>query len=111
MQIYAGRHIYPHSLWAQLYEKESFQDAMRSCYFTQALPLLENILSQSLPVWRETIYASSQMDWNRWDEQRKAEPDSAELKYVDSYDQAYDQLLQFIQQRIDFLTTEWSSND
>ena len=111
LQIYAGRHIYPHSLWAQLYEKESFQDAMRSCYFTQALPLLENILFQSLPAWRETIYASSQMDWNRWDEQRKAEPDSAELKYVDSYDQAYDQLLQFIQQRIDFLTTEWSSND
>ena len=107
-QLYASRHIYPHSIWAQLYDKESFQTEVRSCFFSQARPLMERILTDSLPQWKEMIYDSSRMDWIRWNDYRKFGTDNLEQKYVASFDQAYDELVEFVRLRTDFLAAEWS---
>ena len=106
-QLYASRHIYPHSIWAQLYDKESFQDEVRSCFSSQALPLMETILSESLPQWKDMIYDSSRMDWIRWNGEREADTDNVEQKYVASFDLAYEELVEFARLRTEFLAAEW----
>lgn len=107
-QLYASRHIYPHSIWAQLYDKESFQNEVRSCFSSQALPLMETILTDRLPEWKDMIYDSSQMDWIRWNGCREAETDNVEQKYVSSFDLAYEELVDFVRRRTEFLASEWS---
>ena len=48
------------------------------------------------------------MDWIRWNGCREAETDNVEQKYVASFDQAYDELVEFVRLRTDFLAAEWS---
>ena len=69
---------------------------------------METILTDRLPEWKDMIYDSSQMDWIRWNGCREAETDNVEQKYVSSFDLAYEELVDFVRRRTEFLASEWS---
>ena len=105
--LYAGLELFSHSIWAQLVKKDSFYANVRQQYKSLALPLLDSILENELPLWKNQIYCSAQMDWIRWNSSLIADTPNYNEKYCSSFDEAYQLLWNFIKARKDYLCQEW----
>lgn len=105
--FYANLHIFPHSIWAQLYDHDSFKAAVKQTWQNEGSLALESILSGELARWREEIAASSEMDWLRWNTIRIEEAVNGGKTYVESEEAAYEKLYSFAEGRKAFLDEQW----
>ncbi len=106
--FYVKKHVYPHSIWTNLYQKDSFRNCVAKKYCTEVLPIMNELAEQELDKWKEKYKASFMMDWTRWNHEREEEKNNTEQRYRNSYEEAFEEMKDFAIKRADFLLSEWN---
>lgn len=107
--FYVKRHIYPHSIWTELYEKDTFRKSAAERYCIEVKPILDDFVDTEMDIWKDRLLNSIKMDWRRWNGERKRETNNTEQRYVDTFEEAYGELKMFVEIRKEFLYNEWCS--
>lgn len=94
-------HIYGTEVFALLYEKEEFYQAVVSLYEEKALPYLKELLEEGIDRLSEPVRQAVSLDRVRW-----AELDNR-FQYYEEYENDIRYLKYFIEARMNFLNEVW----
>ena len=87
-----------------LYEKEDFNKLIIKHYREQVRPYLKDLLDGDLQKSWNTLTASSDMDYIRWQQQYIDNP------FYESREESFQTLYEYIQKRMKFLDSVWMQN-
>lgn len=96
-----NNHVYGTELFAKLYEKEDFYNALTALYEEKALPYLQSLLAGGIDEMVSESRQSAKLDSIRWENLENR------YQYYQDYDNDVRYLKYFIQKRIDFLNKVW----
>ena len=94
------------NLWYALYQHEDFREKVAEVFFQELEPLLREYTGDLLYSNKEQIRKSNDCNMIRWNTFPQTEGLDAKRE---QYDQKVDELIEFIQKRMDFLDREWGA--
>lgn len=107
VDFYAKEMIYQPSIWAELYMHDSFQEEVGKVWSQEVIPVMDEILQNSLMQWKCMVEASALMDWERWNNIRLDTDSDGRPRYEETYDDAVKRLIEFTEERVQFLNEYW----
>lgn len=104
-EFYCNWHIW----YEAVYENPAFQRILKKCWQEQYLPILQELTGTKLEEWKQMLQASARMNFTRWN---IAEIYSRNfvVHRGDSFEECVDTLREFIEERTEFLSSEWLEN-
>lgn len=101
-EFYGNWHIW----YGEVYENPAFYEMLREEYRNVYLPVLKELTDTKLKEWENGISASARMNFARWDIDEIYNR-NAITHTGDSFGECVDSLIDFIEKRTEFLSSEW----
>jgi hypothetical protein len=101
-EFYANCHIW----YGEVYDNPEFQEILRRVYKEVYLPILQELADATLEEWQETLEDSAQMNFIRWNIEDIYD-DNSIIRSGDTFDECVDSLKNFIEERTEFLSSQW----
>lgn len=102
---YANWHIW----YGEVYDNPEFQRILKKEYEEDFLPVLTELTDTKLQEWKALLKDSARMNFIRWDIEEIYDRNSV-IYTGDSFEECVDSLENFIEERTEFLSSEWLEN-